>query len=121
MIAKIHVSLPVASLNLYTMSTPTDKEVKKATAEILQGCDIASTSLKAVRKQLEEKFNCSLADQKEVIYKAFEKFLAKNEAVIQYKEIVDAEIKQEEALAEAEAAEEEDYDLPAKKKSRGVH
>ena len=103
------------------MSTPTDKELKKATAEILQGCDIASTSLKAVRKQLEEKFNCSLAEQKEVIYKAFEKFLAKNEAVIQYKEIVDAEIKQEEAQAEAEAAEEQEDDLtPAKKKSRGT-
>ena len=103
------------------MSAPTDKELKKATAEVLQGCDIASTSLKAVRKQLEEKFSCSLAEQKEVIYKAFEKFLAKNEAVIQYKEIVDAEIKQEEALAEAEAAEEQEEDLtPAKKKSRGT-
>lgn len=102
------------------MSTPTDKELKKATAEVLQGCDIASTSLKAVRKQLEEKFGCSLSEQKEVIYKAFEKFLTKNEAVIQYKEIVDAEIKQEEELAEAEAADQEDELQPAKKKSRGA-
>ena len=97
------------------MSAPTDKEIKKATAEILQGCDISSTSLKTVRKLLEEKFGCSLGDQKEVIYEAFEKFLAKNEAVIQYTEIVDAEIKHEEEIAEAEDAEL----LPAKKKSKG--
>lgn len=98
------------------MSAPTDKEIKKATAGILQGCDISSTSLKTVRKLLEEKFGCSLGEQKEVIYEAFEKFLAKNEAVIQYTEIVDAEIKHE-----VEIADTEDADLPpAKKKSKGM-
>lgn len=96
------------------MSIPTDKELKKATSDILKECDISSTSLKTVRKQLEEKFGCSLSEQKEIIYQAFEKFLTKNEAVIQYKEIVDAEIKQE-----VEEAAEEAADLPVKKKTKG--
>ena len=101
------------------MSVPTDKEIRKAAAVILKECDIATTTLKSVRKQLEEKFQCSLSERKDVIYESFDKFISQNEDVIKYNEVIDAEIaleavKDEEGLAD-------DYDEPKKKaKSKGT-
>lgn len=94
------------------MSEPTDKEIRKAASSILKKCDIANTTLKIVRTQLEEQFGCSLKEKKDLIYESFEKFLAKSSDIIKYNEIVEAESEQ--------ILDEEFVEEPAsKKKSKG--
>jgi upstream activation factor subunit UAF30 len=73
------------------MSVPSDSEIKKAAAEILKGCDVATTTLKSIRTQLEERFQCSLAEKKSIIYESFDKFIAQNEDLIKYNDIVKSE------------------------------
>mmetsp|Transcript_43365 Transcript_43365/g.86152 ORF Transcript_43365/g.86152 Transcript_43365/m.86152 type:complete len:340 (-) Transcript_43365:19-1038(-) len=73
------------------MSVPSDKEIQKAAAEILKNCDVATTTLKNIRKQLEDKFQCSLSEKKDIIYESFDKFLSLNEDILKYNEVVTAE------------------------------
>ena len=73
------------------MSVPSDKEIKKAATAILKECDLSLMTLKIVRNQLEENFGCSLAEKKDIIRESLEKFLAKNETLIEYNSHVAAE------------------------------
>lgn len=73
------------------MSVPTDNAIRQAAEEILKGCDVLTTTLKIVRTQLEERFQCSLSDKKSIIYESFDKFLAQNEDILKYNDIVKAE------------------------------
>lgn len=91
------------------MSIPSDKEIQKATANILKDCDIATTTLKIIRKQLEEKFGCSLSEKKDLILESFDSFINQNAHLVQYNEIVEQE-------NQVEEEEEPIVEAPKKKK-----
>ncbi len=84
-------------------TTPSDEALEIAVNEILKGCDIASMTLKAIKQQLEERFDCPLPESKSIIRSCLERFMDTNEDEVLYA----AKIKCEEGVEEEEEEEEE--------------
>ncbi|XP_017778952.1 PREDICTED: upstream activation factor subunit spp27 [Nicrophorus vespilloides] len=102
------------------MANISKDELRKEIAAILKGADLASTSAKNVRQELEEKLECNLQSRRKEIDELVMEFVSgKDKKKAGSKKVSDDEEEEEEEEDEEEEEESEEEKKPAKRGAAG--